>query len=56
MPMIGENENLLDNFGLHEDEKLALEEPDVEEDNINSVKKRSDTESFARNILSRRIS
>lgn len=43
MPMTRKDNNLLDNFRPYIDEKLALEVPDIEEDDINLVSKSLDT-------------
>ncbi len=47
----GEDENISDNFGLHEDEESILEEQDIEGDHRYSVGKSSDTGSHARDGL-----
>lgn len=49
----GKNENILDNFGLHEDKDFILEEQDIKGDYRNLVDKSSDTESHIRNGLSK---
>ncbi len=52
IPILRENENISDNFGLYEDEESILEEQNIEGDHRNSVGKSSDTGSHARDGLS----
>ena len=51
MLMAGENNNLSKNFESHKDEKPALEEPDIEKDDIDLTSKSSDTKSRTGNML-----
>lgn len=51
IPMTGVDDDLSDNYGLDKDEKLVLEGPDIEKDNINLVSKSLDTEKYPRNIF-----
>ena len=54
MPMAGKNNNLLNDFGSHKDEKPALEGADIEEDNIDLASKSLDTGSRAIDMLLKR--
>lgn len=47
----GENDNLSENFEFHKDEKPALGEPDIEEDDLDLTSKSSDTKSRTGNML-----
>lgn len=53
MPILGENNNSLDNFRSYENEDSTLEEQNIKKDNRNLVDKGLDTRSYARNSLSR---
>ena len=48
MLIVGEDNNLLDNFGSYKDERPVL---DIKEDNINLTSKSLDIRSCIRNIL-----
>ncbi len=52
--ILGKDDNALGNFVPYEDEKSTLEEQDIERDHRNLIGKSSDTESRARDGLSRR--
>ena len=52
MAISGENDNISENFGPHEDKKSTLEEQDIKKDYTNLVGKSSDTRSRARDGLS----
>ncbi len=43
MPILGEDKNTSDNFGLYEDEESIIEEQDIKGDHINLVGESSDT-------------
>ena len=51
-PILGEEDNVSKNFGLHKDEESILEQQDIQRDHTNLVKKSSDTRSRARDNLS----
>lgn len=51
--MLGEDDNISDNFGYYKEKEYILKKQDKEEDHINLVGESSDIESCVRNILSR---
>lgn len=53
--MASENDNLSDNYGSHENAKLALKGLDIKEDDMEFVNESLNTKSQARNMLLRRI-
>lgn len=50
--MLGEDNNILDYFGLYVNEKSVLEGSDIEKNDIDLVDESLDIESYTRNILS----
>lgn len=56
MPILGEDNNALDNFGPRKDEKFTLKEQNIEKDQKDSINKSLNTENHARNSLSEYIS
>ncbi len=53
IPILGEDDNISENFGLHEDKEFILEEQDIKGDHRNLVDKSSGTGSYVRDSLSR---
>lgn len=53
--LTGESDNALGNFRYHKDEKLTLEEQDIEKDYKNLVGKKSDIKSHTRDGFSEYI-
>lgn len=52
MPILGQEDNISDDFGLHKNLKSTLKEQDIEENHRNLVGKSLDTESHIQDILS----
>lgn len=48
MAIVGEDDNLSNNFGLYRYKKLAQERSDIRKDNIDLVSKSSDTKNYVR--------
>lgn len=50
MPILGKDDNTLENFELYEDEESILEEQNIEEDHANLVSKSLDTRSRGKTV------
>ena len=54
MSIIGKDDNISENFGFYEDEKLILKEQDIKKYHANLIYKSSDTKNYVKDSLLRR--